>query len=119
MMRQAAAHGLVVDSALPTPTAPDIKIEPLPPQHDSFDKTWQDLSTRLKLITEAVRLVGPETLGPGGERLKVRLDVMLHPCLVDRLGRRCKTVFSETDIREADYLPTNVKADTLPVFKSS
>jgi hypothetical protein len=43
---------------------------------------------------------------------------MLHPCLVSRIGKRCTTILDEKGDRrrEDDYAPTNVKADTLPVF---
>ena len=46
------------------------------------------------------------------------MKVCLHPSLVGRLGKRCVTIVSESknERRDADYLPVNVKADTLPVF---
>jgi len=115
MMRQAAAHGLVVDPAQPTPA---LTLNPLPAQHDSFDKAWQELSSRLKLIPENVRAIGPTTVGPSGEQLTVSPKVLLHPCLVNRLGQRCTTIVDPKNNvrREGDYLPTNVKADTLPPF---
>jgi len=115
MMRQAADRGLVVDPARRTP---EVKIETLPPQHDSFDKAWKDLSTKLKLIPEGVRAIGSTMMGPGGEELQVAPKVMLHPCLVSRFGKRCTTILDEKENRrqESDYVPGNVKADTLPVF---
>src|SRR5262249_4313412 len=66
MMRQAAAAGLVID---PRQQTPSLTLQELPAQHDSFDKTWKDLSEELKIIPEAVRTVGPTTLGPRGEAL--------------------------------------------------
>lgn len=115
MMRQAAGRGLVIDPAQPTPP---LTLDALPAQHDSFDKTWQDLSDRLKFVPEGVRFVGPTTRGLHGETLTVAVKVCLHPSLVGRLGRRCVTIVNEAknERHESDYLPVNVKADTLPVF---
>jgi uncharacterized protein (DUF2235 family) len=115
MMRQAAARGLVID---PGQRTPPLTLEALPAQHDSFDKTWQELSTKLKFVPEGVRFVGPTTRGLHGETLQVAIKVCLHPSLVGRLGKRCVTILNEgkNERREADYLPVNVKADTLPVF---
>src|SRR5262245_40466911 len=115
MMRQAADRGLVVDPARRTP---EVKIETLPPQHDSFDKAWKDLSTKLKLIPEGVRAIASTMMWPGEEELQVAPKVMLHPCLVSRFGKRCTTILDEKETRrqESDYVPGNVKADTLPVF---
>jgi uncharacterized protein (DUF2235 family) len=115
MMRQAADHGLVID---PSRRTPDVTMDPLPARHESFNRTWRDLSTKFKLIPENVRAIGPTIVGPDGKPLTVAPKVLLHPCLVHRLGQRCTTILDEkTDQRvEADYLPTNVKADTLPVF---
>jgi uncharacterized protein (DUF2235 family) len=115
MMRQAADKGLVIDPNRPTP---DVELDTLPPQHESFDRTWQDLSDKLKLIPQGTRTIGPKTIGPGGEELAVAPKVMLHPCLVNRLGQRCVTILDEKANRrqEGDYLPGNVKADTLPIF---
>jgi len=44
--------------------------------------------------------------------------VMLHPCLVNRLGQRCTTILDEKTNRrqDGDYRPTNVTKDTLPLF---
>jgi uncharacterized protein (DUF2235 family) len=115
MMRQAASRGLVIDPNQPTPP---LTLDPLPAQHESFDKTWQDLSDKLRLVPEGVRGVGPTTRGPRGETLTVATRVCLHPSLVSRLGQRCVTILNEGQNlrREGDYVPTNVKADTLPVF---
>ena len=115
MMRQAADKGLVIDANRRTP---DVKLDALPAQHESFDKTWQDFSTTLKLIPQNVRAIGPKVIGPGGEQLTVAPKVMLHQCLVSRIGRRCTTILDENADRrqEGDYLPANVKADTLPIF---
>jgi Uncharacterized alpha/beta hydrolase domain (DUF2235) len=115
MMRQAADRGLVID---PARRAPEVKIEAVPPQHDSFDRAWRDLSTKWNLIPEGVRTIGPTTTGPAGEELRVAPKVMLHSCLVSRIGKRCTTILDEKEDRrqEGDYVPTNVKADTLPVF---
>jgi len=115
MMRQAADHGLVID---PSRRTPDVTMDPLPARHESFNRTWRDLSTKFKLIPENVRAIGPTIVGPDGKPLTVAPKVLLHPCLVHRLGQRCTTILDEkTDQRvEGDYLPTNVKADTLPVF---
>ena len=115
MMRQAAGQGLVIDPARRTPR---VALEPLPPQHESFDAKWRKLSADLKLIPENVRLIGPKMKGPHGEELTVAPKVMLHSSVVSRLGQRCTTIFSEDrdDRREAEYQPANVKADTLPVF---
>lgn len=92
MMRQAADKGLVIDPAMPTPS---LVLNPLPAQHESFDKTWQALSQQLNLIPEGVRTIGPKAIGPGGEELTVAVKVMLHPCLVNRLGKRCTTFASD------------------------
>jgi uncharacterized protein (DUF2235 family) len=115
MMRQAARRGLVLDPAQPTPP---LDLEPLPAQHESFDDTWKTLSAKLKLVPEGVRLVGPKVVRPNGEALLAAGEVRLHPSLVSRFGKRCTTILSETeDLRhEGDYLPPNVKADTLPSF---
>ncbi|HEX7788362.1 MAG TPA: DUF2235 domain-containing protein [Methylomirabilota bacterium] len=115
MMRQAAERGLVLDPARRTP---DLALDALPAQHDSFDRAWQDLSARWKLIPEGVRTIGPTVIGPGGEPLPVAPKVLLHPSLVSRLGRRCTTILDEKANRRQDgeYRPANVKADTLPVF---
>ena len=115
MMRQAADKGLVIDDHVRTP---DLELKPLPAQHESFDKAWQDLSAKLKLIPQGVRAIGPKVIGPGGEELAVAPKVMLHPCLVSRLGKRCTTILDEkaARVQEGDYVPVNVKADTLPVF---
>jgi uncharacterized protein (DUF2235 family) len=115
MMRQAADRGLVID---PVRRTPEVKIETLPLQHESFDRAWRDLSTKWNLIPEGVRTIGPTTTGPAGEPLRVAPKVMLHPCLVSRIGKRCTTILDEKEDRRqvGDYVPANVKADTLPVF---
>jgi Uncharacterized alpha/beta hydrolase domain (DUF2235) len=115
MMRQAAGKGLVIDHNL---RMPDVKLGALPAQHESFDETWQDLSTKWNLIPQNVRAIGPKVIGPGGEELTVTPKVILHRCLVNRLGQRCTTILDEKADRRkvGDYLPANVKADTLPVF---
>ena len=115
MMRQAADTGLVIDPNRRTPT---VDLQALPAQHDSFDRAWQDLSARWHLIPEGVRAIGPTMIGPGGERLTVAPKVLLHPCLVSRLGQRCTTIVDEKGNvrREGPYQPTNVTATTLPVF---
>jgi hypothetical protein len=115
MMRQAARHGLVIDPAQPTPS---LDLEPLPAQHESFDDTWRALSKDLKLVPEGVRAVGTKVVGPHGEALTAAGEVRLHPSLVHRLGRRCTTILSEAKNlrREADYRPSNVNADTLPLL---
>src|SRR5918996_1047636 len=115
MMRQAADRGLVID---PNQRTPPLTLDPLPAQHESFDKKWRELSDELKLVPEGVRSVGPTTRGPRGETLTVATKVCLHPSLVGRLGKRCVTILNEGQNlrREGEYLPANVKADTLPVF---
>jgi uncharacterized protein (DUF2235 family) len=115
MMRQAVSRGLVIDPGQPTPA---LTLDSLPAQHESFDKTWQDLSAKLKLVPEGVRGVGATTRGPRGETLTVATRVCLHPSLVGRLGKRCVSILDERQNlrREGDYRPTNVKTDTLPVF---
>jgi uncharacterized protein (DUF2235 family) len=115
MMRQAARHGLVVDPDEPTPR---LDLVPLPAQHDSFSDTWKLLCGRLKVVPEGVRVVGPTVAGARGQRLAVAGEVRLHPSLVHRLGRRCVTILDQDKgiVREGDYLPANVAADTLPVF---
>jgi uncharacterized protein (DUF2235 family) len=115
MMRQAADRGLVIDPRRPTP---DLTLQALPAQHDSFDRAWKDLSAKWKLIPEGVRAIGPTVTGPGGESLRVAPKVLLHPSLVHRIGKRCATILDEKDNRrqDGDYVPANVKADTLPVF---
>ena len=115
MMRQAADRGLVID---PARRIPEVKIETLPSQHESFDRAWRDLSAKWSLIPEGVRTIGPTTTGPAGEQLRVAPKVMLHSCLVSRIGARCTTILDEKEDRrqEGDYVPANVKADTLPVF---
>lgn len=116
MMRQAADAGLVID---PGQRTPPLTLDSLPPQHESFDDQWRKLSEQLHLIPEAVRGIGPTTKGPHGEELTVSKRVMLHLLLVGRLGRRCTTILDEQSNRrqEGEYRPTNVKADTLPVFE--
>jgi uncharacterized protein (DUF2235 family) len=113
MMRQAAARGLVIDPDMPTKP---LTLDPLPAQHDSFDDAWKILSKQLNLIPEAVRTVGPKTVGPNGEELTVAVKVALHPSLINRLGKRVTIRAGKDAPRQADYLPANVKADTLPPF---
>lgn len=115
MMRQAADKGLVIDPSVRTKP---LALDPLPAQHDSFDDAWKALSKKLDLVPEGVRKIGPKTSGPRGEELTVATRVMLHTSLVNRLGKRCATIIGKDPGRreESDYLPTNVKADTLPVF---
>jgi len=117
MMRQAARHGLVIDPGQPTPP---VTLKPLPPQHESFDKTWKELSDKLKLVPQGVRSIGPTMLGPAGQTIHVRPEIRLHPVLVSRFGKRCVTILDEgkpqQHQREAEYQPGNVKPDTLPVF---
>jgi uncharacterized protein (DUF2235 family) len=115
MMRQAAAHGLVIDPNQPTPP---LTLETLPVQHESFDKTWQELSDRLQLLPQGVRSIGPTIVGPTGQTLTVATRVCLHPSLVGRLGKRCVTILDEARNyrREGEYQPVNVRADTLPLF---
>jgi len=115
MMRQAAAHGLVLDPAKPTPA---LTLQSLPVQHDSFDEAWQTLSKKLNLIPEGIRTIGPTMTGPHGEKLTVAVRVCLHPSVVSRLGQRCVTIVDEGKNlrREGEYQPANVKADTLPLF---
>ncbi len=71
-----------------------------------------------EIATQSVRTIGPRVIGPGGEELIVAPKVMLHPSLVGRLGKRCTTILDEKADRrqEGEYLPANVKADTLPIF---
>jgi len=115
MMRQAAGRGLVIDPNQPTPP---VNLEPLPAQHESFDKTWQEMSDKLKLIPQGVRAIGPTISGTGGQTLTVATRVCLHSSLVGRFGKRCTTILNEgQNLRqESDYQPGNVRADTLPVF---
>ena len=115
MMRQAARFGLAIDPNLPTPT---LALEPLPPQHESFDRNWQELSDKLKLVPEGVRAIGPTVIGPDGTVVNVAGEVRLHPSLVGRFGKRCVTILDagKNLRREGDYAPKNVKADSLPVF---
>jgi uncharacterized protein (DUF2235 family) len=115
MMRQAAARGLVIDPAQPTPP---LTLDPLPPQHESFDEKWRKLSNELGLVPRGVRTIGPTTPGPGGETLTVATRVCLHPSLVSRFGKRCVTILSEAENlrQEGEYRPPNVNADTLPIF---
>jgi uncharacterized protein (DUF2235 family) len=115
MMRQAAAHGLVLDPAQPTPS---LTLQSLPVQHDSFDEAWQTLRKKLNLIPEGVRTVGPTIAGPKGETLTVATRVCLHPSLVSRIGQRCVTIVDEGKNirRDGEYRPANVKADVLPLF---
>ena len=115
MMRQAADRGLVID---PNQRTPPVNLEPLPAQHESFDKTWQELSDKLKLVPQGVRAIGPTMRGPSGQTLNVATRVCLHASLVNRFGQRCTTILNEAqNVRqEGDYQPGNVKADTLPVF---
>lgn len=115
MMRQAAERGLVIDPNQPTPP---VNLEPLPAQHESFDKTWQELSDKLKLVPQGVRAIGPTMSGPSGQTLTVATRVCLHSSLVGRFGKRCTTILNEgQNVRqEGDYQPGNVRADTLPVF---
>jgi uncharacterized protein (DUF2235 family) len=115
MMRQAAGRGLVIDPDQPTPS---LTLDPLPPQHESFDERWRRLSAELQLLPEGVRAVGPMMRGPDGTMLTVATRVCLHPSLIGRIGKRCVTILDEKENvrREGEYLPANVKADTLPAF---
>jgi uncharacterized protein (DUF2235 family) len=115
MMRQAAARGLVIDPAQPTPP---VSLPSLPAQHESFNDRWRTLCEDLKILPEGVRTIGPTTLGPNGEAVPVAARVCLHPSLVSRFGQRCTTILNEDENvrQEGDYRPPNVKADTLPVF---
>ena len=113
MMRQAADAGLVIDPAQRTPA---LALQELPSQHESFDDTWRKLSGQLKIVPEGVRVVGPTTLGPHGEKLTVATRVCLHPSLVNRLGKQVTTYFRADKSVKAIYQPANVKADVLPVF---
>jgi hypothetical protein len=90
----------------------------LPPQHESFNEQWRKLSDKFKLIPQTVRAIGPKIIGPGGEELTVATQVMLHPSLVGRLGKHCTTILDEDPERreQGEYRPSNVQADTLPVF---
>lgn len=117
MMRQAARRGLVVDPAEPTP---NVNIEPLPAQHESFNEKWQKLSAELRCVPQGVRIVGPTVTGTDGQVLKVAGDVRLHPAVADRLGKSCTTILDESPDRRSTgaYAPTNVKADVLPLFTS-
>ena len=115
MMRQAARRGLLLDPGQPTPP---LTLQPLPAQHESYNKTWQELCDKLKLIPQGVRSIGPTTRGPDGQPLTVAGEVRLHPSLVGRFGKRCTTILDEAkhQQQEGDYRPGNVKADTLPAF---
>jgi hypothetical protein len=115
MMRQAALRGLVIDLGQPTPP---VSLDPLPAQHESFDREWELLSTRLHILPRGVRAIGPTVLGASGEILTAAGDVRLHPSLVARFGKRCSTILDEAKglRREGSYEPGNVKADTLPIF---
>jgi uncharacterized protein (DUF2235 family) len=115
MMRQAARRGLVIDPNQPTPP---VILKPVPAQHESFDKTWRELSDKLKIVPQGVRTIGPTMLGPTGQTLHVAEEVRLHPVLVSRFGKRCVTILDEDKRQqeEGDYQPGNVKADTLPAF---
>jgi len=115
MMGQASERGLVID---PNQKTPPLTLEALPAQHESFDKNWQQLSDRLKLVPQGIRTIGPTTLGPHGEALTVATRVCLHRSLVTRFGQRCTTIMNEAENlrRDGEYKPGNVSADTLPVF---
>jgi uncharacterized protein (DUF2235 family) len=115
MMRQAARRGLVIDPAQPHPAA---SLEPLPCQHESFDDTWQKLSGDLRFVPQGVRNVGQPIKGPHGEALTAAGEVRLHPSLVNRFGKHCITILDESRNlrREGTYKPSNVMADTLPLF---
>jgi uncharacterized protein (DUF2235 family) len=115
MMRQAARRGLLLDPNQPTPP---VTLKPLPPQHESYNKTWQELSDRLKLIPQGVRAIGPTMVGADGRALTVAGEVRLHPSLASRFGKRCVTILDEArhQQQEGVYQPANVKVDTLPAF---
>lgn len=115
MMRQAARRGLLLDPGQPTPP---LTLQPLPAQHESYNKTWQELCDKLKLVPQGVRSIGPTMVGPNGQTLTVAGEVRLHPALVGRFGKRCTTILDEAKHlqQEGDYRPDNVKADTLPAF---
>ena len=116
MMRQAAACGLVIDPAQPTPP---VTLQSHPAQHESFNDRWRALCDDLKIVPQGVRAIGPSTLGPNGEPVPVATKVCLHESLVGRIGQRCTTIVNEEqDTRQdGEYRPVNVKADTLPVFR--
>ena len=113
MMRQAARRGLVIDPDRPTPT---VRLDPLPPQHESFDAEWRLLSARLHILPMGVRTIGATVLGPSGAMLAAAGDVRLHPSLIGRFGQRCTTIVDEAKgvRQEAVYAPGNVRPDTLP-----
>ena len=103
MMRQAAGAG-ARDRSEPADAAGQPGT--LPAQHESFDKTWQELSDKLKLIPQGVRAIGPTMVGPGGQTLTVATRVCLHPSLVDRLGKRYVTILNEARTPPGGRLPT-------------
>ncbi len=82
----------MIDPGQPTPP---VTLKPLPAQHESFDKTWRELSDKLKLVPQGVRAIGPTMLGPAGQTIHVAPEVRLHPVLVSRFGKRCVTILDE------------------------
>jgi hypothetical protein len=118
MMRQAARHGLVVDSHLPVVSE---SLLPLPAQHESFNETWGALCERLKIMPAGVRAIGPSVLDAHGQTQAIAGDVRLHPSLVRRFGQRVTTILDEHTgaRRERQYQPVNVRADTLPYWSET
>src|SRR5262245_25086418 len=115
MMRQAARRGLVIDSRSPVAAE---SLLALPAQHESFNDKWTQLCDRLKILPSSVRAIGPSVLDASGETRTLAGDVRLHPSLLQRFRQRVTTILDEArgTHREADYVPTNVRADTLPGF---
>ncbi len=115
MMRQAARHGLVIDSHLPV-TAESLL--PLPAQHESFNETWGKLCERLRILPAGIRAIGASVRDAAGREQTVAGDVRLHPSLVRRFGQRVTTILDEVKgtRREGNYQPENVRAGVLPGY---
>jgi uncharacterized protein (DUF2235 family) len=110
ILRRAAAAGLVLDPADPFP---HLAPQPLPPQHDSFDAFWSTASTAFaELELQHVRPVGPTQRAMADELPPDAAGrEMLHPLLVERLGREVTTVREDERgdiVTRAVYAPGNI-----------
>jgi hypothetical protein len=109
MLRRAAEHGLVIDSAQPLPC---LDLEPLPNQHDSLDGLWDKVGHLFPGEFKRLRPIGDVARAQQqNDRPVAAGREMLHASLVERLGRQVN-VIEETDgapkIRSVPYLPANL-----------
>lgn len=106
VMRRAVEAGLLVDPARPLPPV-DLS-DPLPPQHESFDRFWRKVSEPFADGGRPRRIPTGPFAGPDGTDLEVLGRLMLHPSLVDRLGQRVRVLEEGEPPRTIDYRPPAV-----------